>query len=146
MPIPVILLFMFLDITNERYFFDTIPASLPLISPVLFFISFWKIRQTRFYLVDFLSNGKIADLRYFDRFREENLIVELQDIEIELNNKTTRTGFDCELRIYIDNFTFTINNNFDWTFKEMKNLFVFIMEKNDEKLSTNDKFNLSRMV
>jgi hypothetical protein len=104
-----------------------------------------RIWQNKFYLVDFFSDSDNVNIRYFNGNKGLEKNAALRDTKIVLKNTTSRSGFDCELRLKIDNTTFIVEDTFDWSLSEMKWLFEYIKHFKNEPLTDKDKFNVSRM-
>lgn len=105
----------------------------------------YKIYQSRYFLVDFESDSNSVKIAYLHFNKEKHLETTIDKIEAYLNNTSTRAGFDCELKISIENLDFTIDKNFEWDFEEIKRIFEFIQLHKNIKLSEKDIFNLSRI-
>ena len=73
----------------------------------------------------------------------------IEKTEVTLKNTSTRAGFDCELKLRIENKSYVITNTFDWSLSEMKLLFEYIKYIKYfkcELLTEKEKFYLSRMT
>ena len=77
---------------------------------------------------------------------EHNISSSIKTTEVTLKNTSTRAGFDCELKLRIDNQNYVITDTFDWSLSEMKLLFEYIKYYKNELLTEKEKFNLSRMT
>lgn len=95
--------------------------------------------KTKVYLSDFISNSNEANIRFFIKNQEYHYKSEIQKVNVKFINKTTRTGFNCELILQFDEKRFVINDNYDWTLKQMKELFLFVKDNKNEKLTSEDK-------
>lgn len=106
---------------------------------------FYRIFRNRYYLADFEGDSKNVRIRYLRGKSEfiENVVY--KNIKVELKNTSSRTGFNCELLLRINDKKFIVEDTFDWTLPEMKNLFEFIKKTKNEHLSEKDKFIISRM-
>ena len=105
-----------------------------------------KIRRNKHYLYFFESDSKIVTLGFMRRNNPTKLTTKINDINLWLKNTTTRSGFDCEIRLNIDGKVLFVNNDFDWTYSEMTTMFNFIKTHKKEKISQKEDFTLSRMA
>lgn len=105
----------------------------------------YQVRNERLYLVDFISDSKDVEIRYFHKKKETTLFTDFDSLAISLKNTTTRGGFNCMIVLKTGNLNFVINNDFDWSFYEMKDLFEYVKRMKKEELSAKDKFNLKMM-
>ena len=105
----------------------------------------YKIWQNKLYVADVTSDSNIINIRYYDKNVEHNISSNIKMTEVTLKNNSTRAGFDCELKLRIDNKNYVIKDTFDWSLPEMKLLFEYIKHFKNESLSEGEKFNLSRM-
>ena len=108
-------------------------------------ILLYKVYQTRYFLLDFESDSNYVKILYLHFNKEKHLETTIDKIEAYLKNTSSRAGFDCELKISIENLEFTIDKNFEWDFEEIKRMFEFIQLHKNIKLSEKDLFNLSRI-
>lgn len=104
-----------------------------------------NIIQTRLYLVDFISDSNNISIRYFNGTKEYKYESSIDKIEVKLKNTTSRSGFNCELKVVIDRLKFTIDDKFDWSLTEMKMLFEYIQFHKGITLTETDRFNISKI-
>jgi len=104
-----------------------------------------KIYRTRLYLADFDSDSKEINIRYFNGNSECFAKTDMENIEVYLKNTSSRSGFDCELHIHLNELSFFIDKNFDWNYKEMGELFQYITYHKQEIPSENEKNTLERL-
>ncbi len=104
-----------------------------------------KIFKNRLYLTDFCSNTNTVKIVYFNYSKEEILETKMEKVEIEIVNTSSRTGFNCELKLKIENLKFVVNNDFDWSLTEMKQLFEYIRFHQKIKLTEREKSMLSNL-
>lgn len=109
-------------------------------------LAFYSISRTKLYLTCFNSDSKNVEISYLDFSKEKNIITKIEEIEVKLKNTTSRSGFNCELEIFINKKKFIINNDFDWSYSEMKILFDYIKFNKKENPSEKEKFMISRIV
>ena len=102
--------------------------------------------QNKLYVVDVESDSNIINIRYNDKNIAHNISSNIKMTEVTLKNTSSRAGFDCELKMRIDNKNYVITDTFDWSLSEMKLLFEYIKHYKNESLSDKEKFNLSRMT
>jgi hypothetical protein len=105
----------------------------------------YKIYKTKVYLTDFHSDSQKVEIHYLNYSEEQIAFSTIEETEIILINTTSRTGFNCELEILIDNKKFIINNDFDWSFSEMKKIFEYIKFHKKENLTEKEKFILTKI-
>jgi len=105
----------------------------------------YRVWKNRLYLTDFESDLKNISIRYFNGKTEHTEYTQLENIKVELKNTSSRSGFNCELRLTINHKKFVIEDTFDWSLSEMKNLFEYIKKSKSEPLTDKDEFNLSRI-
>ncbi|MBA6316886.1 hypothetical protein H0I25_13470 [Cellulophaga sp. HaHa_2_95] len=106
----------------------------------------YKIWQNKLYVVDVESDSNIIKIRYYDKNVEHKISSDIKMAEVRLKNTSSRAGFDCELKLRIDNKNYVITDTFDWSLSEMKLLFEYIKYFKNELLTEKEKFNLSRMT
>ncbi|SEM32574.1 hypothetical protein SAMN04488008_1176 [Maribacter orientalis] len=106
----------------------------------------YKMWQNKLYVVDVESDSNIINIRYNDKNIAHNISSNIKMTEVTLKNTSSRAGFDCELKMRIDNKNYVITDTFDWSLSEMKLLFEYIKHYKNESLSDKEKFNLSRMT
>jgi hypothetical protein len=106
---------------------------------------FYKIYKTKLHLTCFDSDSLEVKVFYLNYSEEQIILTTIENIEVELKNTTSRTGFNCELEIIIDNKKFIINDDFDWGFSEMKILFEYVKSHKQEVLTEKEKFIISRI-
>ncbi len=106
----------------------------------------YKIWQNKLYVVDVESDSNIIKIRYYDKNIEHNISSDIKKTEVRLKNTSSRAGFDCELKLRIDNKNYVITDTFDWSLSEMKLVFEYIKYFKNELLTEKEKFNLSRMT
>lgn len=104
-----------------------------------------KMWKSKLYVVDVESDSNIINIRYYNKNVEQNISSSIKTTEVDLKNTSTRAGFDCELKLRIDNKNYVITDTFDWSLPEMKLLFEYIKHFKNESLSEREKFNLSRI-
>ena len=105
----------------------------------------YKMWQSNLYVVDVESDSNIINIRYYNKNVEQKICSNIKSTEIVLKNTSSRTGFDCELNLRIENKNYVITDTFDWSLSEMKLLFEYIKYFKNETLSEREKFNLSRL-
>jgi hypothetical protein len=141
--IGIILLFIFVFLIK--------PKSGNFIFKITFVVLFYglaflyRIFKTRNYLIDFYSDSKEVRIRFFKYNVERIIETTLDNTEIKLVNRASKLGFNCELEIKINDIKFIVENEFDWSFTEMKNLFEYVSFHKNIKLTSEDKFNLNRL-
>ena len=138
------LLFVFIILLFKQELDIMVITMLALGIPLVFLTSFniWRNLQ---YLVDFNSDSNIVNIRYYNKSVECNFSSYIKKTEVSLKNTSSRSGFDCELRLRIEDKSFIINDTFDWTLLEMKLLFEYIKHSKNEPLTEKERSNLSRM-
>jgi len=104
-----------------------------------------QIKRTRMYISDFYSDSNKVMIRFLKGNIETELKTTLDKLDIKLKNTSTSLGFNCEIRLKVENKYFVIEDRFDWSFLEMVQLFEHVMHFKNEPLSEGDKFNLSKM-
>ena len=113
---------------------------------VIFAIAYlFKILKTKTYIVDFYSDSNKVFVRYFEGLKEKTIESDLKDIKTKLKNVSSRAGFNCELQVKIENLNFLINTDFDWDFREIKNLFEYIQYHKNIALTEQEKSTISRI-
>ena len=105
----------------------------------------YKLYQQRHFLIFIKSDSKTIEVEYLNYSEREIIKSEINKIEIELKNTSSRSGFNCELIIRIENKKFTINNDFNWSFAEMEEIFQFIKFHKGENLTEKEKHTISRI-
>ncbi|WP_420573971.1 hypothetical protein [Kordia sp.] len=106
---------------------------------------FLEIRKTRLYLVDFFSDSEIVRIRYYKGTKELIKETRLTNTNAILKNTASRSGFDCELRLTINDTKFIINDKYDWSLEEIKYLFEYIKTTKKDSYSEMDILNLSKI-
>jgi hypothetical protein len=104
-----------------------------------------NIIQTKLYLVDFTSDSNNIIIRYFNGSKEQRLETSIEKIDVKLKNTSSRSGFNCELKVTIEGLKFTIDDTFDWSLREIKQLFEYIKYHKQMSLTEADRFNISRI-
>ena len=117
---------------------------------IIIFISFgsltyYSVYRTKLYLTCFTSDSKKIEISYLHYSEEKIIISKIEEIETRLKNTSSRSGFNCELEIFIDKKKFIINRDFDWSFYEIKKIFEYIKLQKKEKLTEKEKFIISRI-
>lgn len=105
--------------------------------------SYHNYNKLLFYLVDFYSDSEKITVVYFKKNNQLELNTTLNKVKVSLHERTTRSGFKCEMKISIENINFVIEKNTDWEYQEMKKLFLYIKFHKQEKLTENEKSLLS---
>ena len=105
----------------------------------------YKVSEEKLYLVDFISNSKNVEIRYFKKNVEIHLATDIDAIDIRLKNISTRFGFDCKIILNAAGLKFIITKDFDWSMQEMKKLFKFVKDSKHETFTFKDKFNLKQI-
>ena len=109
-------------------------------------ITIYRILQSRFYLIDFISDNKNVKIIYHKGFSIIEQELNFENVSVKLKNTTSRAGFNCELIIKISNLRFIVNKDFDWNFNEMKLLFEFVKFHNNETLTEKEKSMISSIT
>jgi hypothetical protein len=105
----------------------------------------YKLYQQRNFLILIKSDSKTIEAHYLNFSSKQIIITKIEEIEIKLKNTSSRAGFNCELFIEIENKNFTINNDFEWGFDEIQELFQFIKFYKNESLTEKEKHTISRI-
>jgi hypothetical protein len=104
-----------------------------------------NIMRNKYYLIDFYSDSQVVKIKYYNRRKLFIKKTNLKDVEASIKNTTTRAGFNCELRLSIDNIKFTIEDTFEWSLSDIKQLFEYIKFHKKEDFTEMDDFNLSKI-
>lgn len=103
------------------------------------------LRRNRLYLTDIIANKSEVLIGYQEFNQSRSLKTTIEDIHLNLVNTTSRSGFDCELKIEVENLKFVITDRFNWSLKEIKDLFIHCIALKQLELTETDKFNLSKI-
>lgn len=76
---------------------------------------------------------------------EKTLTSSVEEIDILIKNTSSRSNFNFEIQMIINDQKFSINKDFDWSFSEMKYLFEYIKHHKKEKLTENEEIIISRI-
>jgi hypothetical protein len=145
MLILVSILLLFFILFWFEYGIENLNAPMAIFSLVFGALTVSRLWQNKIYLSDIECDSNVIDIRYYNGKAEHNFSSFLNNTNIELKNTTTRSGFDCKLRLRIDSNKFVIDDTFDWSLSEMKLLFEYIKYYKNESLTETDKFNISKM-
>ena len=105
----------------------------------------FNLKQSFIFLSDFSSDTKNVKIRYYYGTREKIVESEMEQVNIRLKNTSSRLRFNCEIKLEVKHLQFTINDSFDWSLYEIKDLFIFIKESKGEALTDKDKFNITKI-
>lgn len=103
------------------------------------------VKRNRFYLTDFVASEFEILLGYQEFNQSRSIKISVEDIHVKLVNTSSRSGFDCELKMHAENLRFVINDRFDWSLKEMKDLFIHYIALKQLEMNELDKLNLSKI-
>lgn len=123
---------------------DTLPHIL-LLGMVLVGFTAYRIWKNKLFLADFESDSENVRIRYYNGNTEKTEKSQIRNIEVQLKNTASQSGFDCELVLRINNKKIIVDDTFDWTLSEMKHLFEYIKIFKDEPFTDKDNFNVSKM-
>ncbi|MBE7441378.1 MAG: hypothetical protein HS119_02890 [Flavobacteriales bacterium] len=139
----IFLLFGFISFLKKGI--DIIDWTLIIITLFIVISLLFNIKQSLIYLSDFYSDKQKVKVKYFYGRREKMIETDINQINIILKNKSRKSGFNCELLLEVNQIKFVIDDTFDWSLKEMMNLYLFIKNSKEEILTENDKDNLSKL-
>ena len=140
----ILLMFILLSIFKQQL--QDVTSLIGILTLIFGGLIGYKIWQNKLYVVDVESDSNNINIRYFNKKVEHNISSSLKTTEVTLKNTSTRAGFNCELKLRIDNQDYVIADTFDWSLSEMKLLFEYIKYYKNELLTEKEKFNLSRMT
>ena len=98
-----------------------------------------KIYKNRLYLADFCSDSNTVKIVYFDCSEEQKLETTIDNVAVKLKETTSKSNFNFELILIINDLKFTVEKTFDWNFTEMKNVFGYIRFHNNVPLTDKEK-------
>ena len=105
----------------------------------------YKLYQQRNFLVYIKSDSNFIEAHYLNYSTKEIIISKILETEIKLKNTSSKSGFNCELIITLENKKFIINNDFEWGFNEIQELFQFIKFYKKENLTEKEAHTISRI-
>ncbi|MFT3793774.1 hypothetical protein [Flavobacterium sp.] len=133
-------IFTFFRSSHHKIFIVTITSIISAIGVLI------KILETKYYLKDFYFNSDKVIINYYNRSKIETLESALENIEIKLKYTPGRLNkFNCELNLKINNLSIIVNEDLDWSFKEMKLLFEFIQGQKNIKITEHERSILEHM-
>lgn len=118
---------------------NSLVAFLSVFSALIAIVFGWKIYQTRYYLVNFYSDGNDVKIMYLNLSVEKMITIPIDRVFAKLIDTSSRSGFSCKLWLCIDDVEFTIEKKFDWQYDEIKEIFMFIKNSRKENLSEKEK-------
>jgi hypothetical protein len=104
-----------------------------------------KISKNKLYLVDFYSDSKNVKILYLNGSKEYSTEAAIENIKVNLKNTSSRAGFNYEVVLNVGRLKFRINNDFDWDFIEMKQLFEYVKFHNRDTVSEREKSIVSNL-
>ncbi len=124
---------------------DNIGTFIIVVSLVIGFSIAIKIYRNRLYIFSFYCDSQNVKVCYLNGSKECVIKTTLENIDINLRNTSSRSGFNCEVLLSVEELEFVITNDFDWNFAEMKQLFQDVKIRKNEKLNEKEKFIIERI-
>lgn len=104
-----------------------------------------KIYRKRHYIYAFHCDSQNVKVSYLDISQERSLKARLDNVRVYFRETSSRAGFNCEMILIVNDSKFVISNDFDWSFREMKQLFEYIKFHKNEQFTDREKAIIEKM-